>query len=393
MDRHSLWVLLSPNVDFAASVDRNGWQWCVFSWPGTISYLTTGLGDELTDPQGHFSADDTDPVTLKIAKTFPTGWKGLPQDLVVKILAYLEDNFRSLVSCSKSCKALFCSTRPLIHRTLCLSTGHLTDRHRSCRLNRAQLDNLRLAERAQVLQYTTLLIIRLGLDFVPGNLRPYLQYFRTMRTITSLQISRLNAASFLPAFDECFGYIVPTLRSLTLIGVEGPVEDVFGFIPRFPLLQDLNLTRLLKRHQPPQPYVPPEITTPPPLNGTLKFQGACPSVQLIQSLMNVPGGIHFRSIKIARVDDTSLQAIIDACSKSVELIAFATIFREYLRSCTVSGTHLVPKQVLCQTSGSVQFLKGSGSLWQAKFLRTTSSKFTYPRSFRPSYLHPSPPSL
>ena len=132
MDRHSLWVLLSPNVHFAASVDRNGWQWCVFSWPGTISYLTTGLGESLTDPQGHFSAD-TDPVTLKIAKTFPTGWKGLPQDLVDKILAYLEDNFRSLVSCSKSCKALFCSTRPLIHRTLCLSTGHLTDRHRSCR--------------------------------------------------------------------------------------------------------------------------------------------------------------------------------------------------------------------------------------------------------------------
>ena len=188
--------LLSPNVDLSTGVNQNGWQWCLFSWPGTISYLTIGLEEPLGDPQGHFSTSDTDPVTLKIAKTFPAGWKNLPQELVDKILAYLEDNFRSLVSCSKSCKALFCSTRPLIHRTLCLSTGHLTDRHRSCRLNRAQLDNLRLAERAQVLQYTTLLIIRLGLDFVPGNLRPYLQYFRTMRTITSLQISRLDAASF-----------------------------------------------------------------------------------------------------------------------------------------------------------------------------------------------------
>jgi len=116
---------------------------------------------------------------------------------VDEILTYLKDDFLSLTSCSGSCKALFCSTRPLIHRTLCLSTGISTDRHRSNARNQAQFDNLRLAERAQVLQYTVHLIIRLGTDFVPENLQPHLQHFRTMRGITSLEIYLPDARSFL----------------------------------------------------------------------------------------------------------------------------------------------------------------------------------------------------
>jgi len=42
-----------------------------------------------------------------------TEWQKLPQELVDEILTYLEDDFPSLVSCSESCKALFCSTAPL----------------------------------------------------------------------------------------------------------------------------------------------------------------------------------------------------------------------------------------------------------------------------------------
>lgn len=209
---------LSPNADPLASVSPNGWQRCVISGFGTAKYLTIDPGGLSDGLQGHFSANDTESVTLSIVGTSPTGWKILPQELVDEILTYLDDDFPSLVSCSESCKALFCSTRPLIHRTLCLSTGHLPDRSSSSPDNRAQFDVLRFAGRPQVLRYTTRLIIRLGEDFVPENLRPHLQHFRIMQGITSLEIYLLDVASFLPVFDECFGHVVPTLRSLILVG-------------------------------------------------------------------------------------------------------------------------------------------------------------------------------
>ena len=186
----------SPNFDLAVSVSSNGWWWCVSSPPGTINHLTVGSGNSPSDLRGHFTASNTDPVALKIVKTLPAGWKNIPQELVDGILMCLKDDFLSLASCSMSCKALFCSSRPLIHRTFCLSTGISIDRHCSSPRNRAQFDNLLPAERAQVLQYTTQLVIRLGSDFIPENLQPHLQYFRAIRGITSLEIHELAASSW-----------------------------------------------------------------------------------------------------------------------------------------------------------------------------------------------------
>ena len=272
---------------------------------------------------------DTDPVALNIVKTFPTGWKTLPQELVDEILTYLMDDFLSLVSCSYSSKALFCSTRPLIHRTLCLSTGISTDRHRSSPRNLAQFNKFLLAKRSQVLQYTTHLIIRLGSDFVPENLRPHLRYFRTMRGITSLEIDLPDARHFLSSFDECFGRIAPTLRSLILIGGRDPVENLSHFVPRFPLLQDLDLAAVtFAGRRSYQPFAPPDVTTPPPLDGTLGFRITYPTISFIRSITNIPGGIHFRSVEMEKVRTAPLQAILDACSNTLESITFESGLRE-----------------------------------------------------------------
>ena len=304
------------------------------------------------------------PVALKIVKTFPTGWKNLPQELVDEILTYLEDDFPSLMSCSKSCKALFCSARPLIYRTFCL-TGHAVGTYRSGSLNRGGFDALRLAERAQVLQYTTRLVIRLGDEFVPKNLQPHLLYFHAMRGITSVTIHRLDVASFLPALDKWFGHIMPTLRSLTLIDARASTEDVFHLAFRFPLLQDLHLAEYSQpEYRPPRPHVPLELTISPPLNGSLKFLGTCPSNNLIQSLVTSPGGIHFHSVEVEDAEMISFQALIDACSKTIETITFSTRLRESLRFCAISYTRTYPvhKGELYQTSESVIFSKGSRSL-------------------------------
>ena len=306
---------------------------------------------------------DAHPVTVNIIKTFPTGWKNLPQELVDEIMAYLKDDLSSLTSCSESCKALFHSTRPLIHRTFCL-IGYPTSRYRFNSLNRAQFDTLRLAERAQVFQYTTRLVIRLGNDFIPKNLRPHLQYFHAMRGITSLKIHLPDVASFLPAFDEYFGNIAPTLRFLTLIHSKTPIENIINFVSRFPLLQDLGLIESsLANPKPSRPYALPEPTTLPPLNGTLGFRGTYPSMNFLRSLMSVRGGIHFRSVEMGDARAIPFQETIDACSNTIETITFITSHREYLRFCATSYTRAYPtrKRGLYRTSGSVLFSKSSGS--------------------------------
>ena len=365
-------------------MNLDGWRWwCVFSRLRIINYLTFGTG--LLSSLRGFLEGETHPTTVNIVTTSSTGWKGLPQELVDEILTYLKDDFPSLVSCSGSCKALLCSTRPLIHRTFCLSTGSSVDKYRSSLLNQAQFDNIRLAEQAQVLKYTTRLIIRLGDDFVPENLRPHLRYFRAMHGVTSLEIYLLDATRFLPAFETHFGHIVPTLRSLSLIGARDPIKGVFHFISRFPLLRDLDLVQFpIARHRPSKSYTPPKIKVPPPLNGTLRFRRTYPSIEIIQSLVNVPGGIHFRSIEMGDAREIPLQTIIDACSNTVESITFWTGYRECSLFCDASYTctYSPHKWRFYRTSSGVMASKGSGLHWQVEC--ATTSRLTFPEFFRTS---------
>lgn len=356
----------------------------------TVNTLTIDPGEPLDDLRGHFSESDTDPVTLDIVKTFPSGWKNLPQELVDEILIYLKDDFLSLVSCSTSCKALFCSARPSVHRTFCLSTGILADRYCSSARNLAQFDNLRLAERAQVLQYTTQLIIRLGSDFVPENLRPHLRYFRAMRRITSLEIHIFDVAHFLPIFEEFFGHIASTLRSLFLIRGRDSINHILHFVSRFPLLQDLDSAGFTLSG-PIQPSTPPDTTTPPPLNGILRFRDTHPSATFIRSIVDIPGGIHFCSVEMGNVGEVSLQMVLNACSNTLESITFGSGLREYpqFRAVARTGTYPAHKRMLNRISGIVLFSNGLGLPSQAKLSRTKSSKFTSPGFLRPSNPHPS----
>ena len=49
----------------------------------------------------------------------------------------------------------------------------------------------------------------------------------------------------------------------------------------------------------------PEITAPSPLNRTLTVRGDPPSFSFIQSLANMPGGVHFRSIAMFATGGTA----------------------------------------------------------------------------------------
>ena len=110
-----------------------------------------------------------------------------------------------------------------------------------------------------------------------------------------------------------------------------PIKDLFHFIPRFSMLQDLDLTKFSSaRRKRYQRYNPPEITTPPPLNGTLRLRAIYPSVKFIRPLLRFPGGFHFRSIEKEDAREVPLQMVLDACSKTIESITFGAGHREYL---------------------------------------------------------------
>jgi len=150
----------------------------------------------------------------------------------------------------------------------------------------------------------------------------------------------------------------------------------------------------LALREPSQRYIPPEIKIPPPLNGTLKFRGTYPSIEFIESLVNVQGGIHFRSLEMGDARKAPLQMLIDACPDTIESITFWTGYREYLRFHSPSHirAYTPHKRKLYRTSGNVLPSKGSGSHWRVESKRTTASKLTCPEFFRASYPHPSPSS-
>ena len=62
------------------------------------------------------------PVGLNlICSTINEGCMGLPQELVDHIVDTLHEDLPALKACSLTCKAMFASTRHLIHQTLCLT--------------------------------------------------------------------------------------------------------------------------------------------------------------------------------------------------------------------------------------------------------------------------------
>ena len=160
---------------------------------------------------------------------------GLPQELIDHILDMLRDDFRSLKACSLTCKAMFASTRPLIHQTLYLSvannrkilTGrewekfHLSTTERNLRALRF----LSHAGGHGLFQYTRRVYFRSYEQFTPDILLPHLSYFQTLRRVHTLTMedSSCLGREWEGYHKTCFSHFYPTLTSLTIR--DGHVES------------------------------------------------------------------------------------------------------------------------------------------------------------------------
>jgi len=278
-----------------------------------------------------------------------TGAMGLPRDIIEEIMQLHRGDLRTLMACSLTCRALFSAVRGLVHERVRLLPWRrypiykLKDRIKQqvlpgwrprtdCR--KVHLRYLSKGGKHGLLGYARGVYVDIGQEFSPESLEVYLPHFRSFDRVHTLGISSFDPAKFLPTFERYFGQFVPTLRSLHLPYVKGSVQDVLGFICKFPHLDNLSLTI----SSPHSADVPPKLSVEhsPPLKGTLVLRGS--ALIPARFLLGIPGGLHFRSIEVDAVDKGELDGILAACSSELEMLSIRPQLRKFTQ-CYIPGIH------------------------------------------------------
>ena len=271
----------------------------------------------------------------------------LPRELIDKILRYNGD-LQTLKICSLTSRAFYSAARPLIHRRMALGRDSVFRGSRSDNLPIdavfAQADvfharYLSTLEERGLLRYGY--IREVDLDLSIGNPESVLQLqqLRTLETVHTLKIRGLDLHKIMPIFDRCFSHFVPTLQSLNLSGVRCEnLHRLMEFVFRFPHLDDLTLIDPSTLDDLGYPDIPPRSKWPRPqrplpFGGHLALNGMAP---LTQCLLDLPGGIRFRSIE-ASSDLRDLAKLLVACPSTLEVLRIRCM--EDRKSNTSTFTH------------------------------------------------------
>jgi len=264
-----------------------------------------------------------------ISKQFTgAGWKGLPQELVDEILAYLLDDLDALKSCSLTCKFLFGAARPLIHRRLvCLDSrpAHpkpmrsLFSRHKS-----GAFERLTDADRSGTIRYTRHLTFKPIVNFPkpsfePTDMQEYLPRLRSITKLHTLTLDTFHVHLFVPIFNEHFGMFANTLRHLDIRNAYGSERDLLYIICQFPLLEDLTIVSPAGAIIADPEHPIPIITQSPPLRGKLVLAWAY-STELIDGLAAFPHGLNFRSLELFQRGDP--RVVLAACGHTSTSISY-----------------------------------------------------------------------
>lgn len=255
---------------------------------------------------------------------------GLPWELIDEIMRY--NDLQTLKKCSLTSRPFYSAARPLIHRRMTLG-GESAVRGWSPEIPFSSASEayeqqadvfharyLSAAEKRGLLRYGYVREVHLDLTLLshPANVLQ-LQQLRALETVHLLIIESLDLPQILPIFDNCFSQFVPTLRSLSLQRTRcDDVHQVMEFICRFPHLHDLAFTGWYHSRlaDAPPRSEGPRPRQPLPFGGHLDLGGP---PHLVQSLVGLPGGIRFRSIRaFSYLDD--LENLLAACSSTLEVL-------------------------------------------------------------------------
>lgn len=321
------------------------WQSDIFGDDGNVESLSPSPSPVPTkDP-----ADASEPRNLyldpllDLSTTIVTGtWKDLPQEIVDHIVDALRNDSKSLKACSLTCKAMFISTRHLIHRRLYLTSEQnwevltLREKQRYIRGDREGIAIKVLSGIAAhgLLPYGRQLFINLSKNFTPANLQPFSDHFQRFDRIQELSIYWLHTPGFLEQFDTFFANFVPTLRSLHLDTPTGDTRDILDFICRFPHLDDLTFKVSAQDSHDWRTWRSaflPAVKEMPPFRGRLKLHGVSEwRSPIMQQLISLPGKRQFRFVDFRSCPFRAVeQPVIDACSGTIETLSITWMkFRE-----------------------------------------------------------------
>ena len=240
----------------------------------------------------------------------------------------IQDDIPTLRACSLACKAMFASTRHLIHQTLLLTAQNnqsvLTreEKHHYLKSNNRHIE-LRflsyLSERG-LLRFTRKVHINMPRTFVPDTLLPHLNHFQSLDRVHSLTIEHYDITSWANHYKTCFVHFYPTLTSLTLSRPFNHYRLLLQFALQFPNLENLCLEWLVpeERIQADLP-IPAHIDESPHLRGHLRLAGVDTVVKWPVDLANeLPNGINFRSVELEGFFGSRAQHTLNACAHTLE---------------------------------------------------------------------------
>jgi len=259
------------------------------------------------------------------------GEMGLPRELIDEIMRY--NDLQTLKGCSLTSGAFYSAARPLIHRRIALGArsalrGSHTDDdiHSDDHLNQADVFHAHYLSEAEERGLLRPGYVReVHLDLGIGNPEKVLQLRQLLAldTVHTLTINSLALDQILPIFDRCFSQFVRTLRSLSLETARcKDAHQLIEFACRFPHLDDLELINPcgleygMGLPDAPQGSEGPQPEQPLPLGGHLVLRGGAP---LVQCLLDLPGGVRFRSIE-AISNQKDLAKLLAACSSTLEVL-------------------------------------------------------------------------
>ena len=273
---------------------------------------------------------DLNPVATAIHQ----GCMGLPQELVDCIVDMLYDNIRALKACSLTCKAMFASTRHLIHRTLYLTSRNnqrvLTqeEKHRyrrkrldsSCDLHLRFLSHM--GERS-LLQYPRQVHISMYRPLNPGILRPHLHHFQALGRVRTLTLDHCGVLAWRYHHSTWLAHFCPTLTSLTLNFPLGGHREILRFALCFPNLENLYIGSYERQFGPGLTF-PVRVTDQhPPLSGSLRLVGNDSVARWPKDFFNeLQNRMNFRSLELEDFFDLP-QHLLDECAHTVENFTFS----------------------------------------------------------------------
>ena len=255
------------------------------------------------------------------------GCMGLPQELIDHTMEMLHDDLRALKACSLTCKAMFASTRHLIHHKL-----HLTGQNNQKVLTREEkyrylrwdyhdieLRFLSFMGERGFLQYPRHVYIHLDCLFTPDTLIPHLNHFQSLDRVHSLTIDAYDGLIWRNYYSACFAHLHPTLTSLTLHRPISHYRYILKFALQFPNLQNLCIKHLEDGEQTrPDLVIPPIVDESPPLRGHLRLVGVGADEWPTEFANDLPNGINFRSVEFQGVFWEHCQRILTACAGTLE---------------------------------------------------------------------------